>query len=306
MELVSAVRALVAPERHPLHWAWVRSVRDDVPPAALALLDAVIGRQGYVPDFLTSTPGWDLTPDAELERLRATGADEVCKDLVKVELRSSGRRRELIRELLARPGRARAAIAESWGTVWASVMEPHWPQLDRLLRADIGTRVRRVGEHGLAAMVSTLHDAVAWTSDAVEVTLRSHDEVVDCTGTGLLLVPSVFLPNCAAVTELPAHPMLFYPAHGISETWSRRDVDVLTALSALLGTGRARVLMSLAESLSTSETAEACELAASTASYHLAVLRRAGLVSSRRTAHVVLHARTPVGDALISATGRGA
>ncbi len=43
--------------------------------------------------------------------------------------------------------------------------------------------------------MSTLHDAVAWTSDAVEVTLRSHDEVVDCTGTGLLLVPSVFLPS---------------------------------------------------------------------------------------------------------------
>lgn len=306
MELAGAVRTLVDPGRHPLHWGWVRAVRDQVPARAFALLGTLIRSDGYLPDFLTSTPGWELTPEAELERLAATDLDGVRRDLAKVLERSSGRGRELVADLAEDPARTRAAVAEAWEQTWTALMAPHWPALLRLLRADIGTRSRRISEHGLAAMVDTLHDQVAWDGDAVLITLRAHGEVVDCTGTGLMLVPSGFLRSCAAVTELPAHPMLFYPAHGVSETWSRSGSDGAAALAALLGEGRARVLGSLAEPLSTSETAQACGLAVSTASHHLAVLREAGLVDSRRTARMVVHVRTPIGDAVVAAPGRSA
>jgi hypothetical protein len=303
MELAGAVRALLAPEQHPLHWSWVRMVRDQVPAQAFTLLGALVGPDGYLPDFLTSTPGWDLTPAVELGRLREADVAGVRRDLDKVLVRSTGRRRALLEQLVEDPVRTRAAAADAWEQVWAAVLEPHWPTLERLLRADVGTRTRRIGEHGLAAMVGTLHERVSWDGDAVRIAMRTHSEVVDCTGTGLMLVPSVFLRSAAAVTEQPAHPMLFYPAHGISETWSRHDVEARAALAALLGEGRGRVLSSLAEPLSTSETAQACELALSTASHHLAVLRDAGLVDSRRTARMVLHARTAVGDALVAASG---
>jgi DNA-binding transcriptional ArsR family regulator len=150
-------------------------------------------------------------------------------------------------------------------------------------------------------MVGTLHDDVAWVGDTVQVTLRTHSAVIDCTGTGLMLVPSVFRRTCGVVADPPAHPMLFYPAHGFSETWHEQHAEHGAALRTLLGDGRARVLHSLAEPLSTSETARACALAVSTASHHLTVLREAGLVDSRRAAQMVLHARTPIGDALVAA-----
>jgi len=122
-----------------------------------------------------------------------------------------------------------------------------------------------------------------------------------------MLVPSVFRRTCGVVGDAPAHPMLFYPAHGISETWQEQEADNGTALALLLGDGRARVLTSLSEPLSTSETAQACELAVSTASHHLKVLHQAGLIDSRRAAQMVLHGRTPLGDALVVApTGRRA
>lgn len=304
MELAGAVRTLVDPGQHPLHWGWVRQVRDRVPARAVTLLGTLVGSAGYLPDFLTSTPGWDLTPDVELARLRDANLSAMDRDLAKVMVRSSGRRRAVVEQLATDLVRTRAAVADAWQEVWAALLEPQWRAIERLLRADVGSRARRISEHGLAAMVSTLHDQVAWKGDAVEVAIPTHSQVIDCTGTGLMLVPSVFRRTCGVVGDAPAHPMLFYPAHGISENWHEDKNDGGAALAMLLGEGRARVLTSLVEPLSTSETARACELAVSTASHHLTVLRAAGLIDSRRVAQMVLHARTPIGDALVAAPTR--
>jgi DNA-binding transcriptional ArsR family regulator len=301
MELAGAVRTLVDPRQHPLHWGWVRGVREHVPAAAFQLLGALIGGAGYLPDFLTSTPGWDLTPDVELARLRKTDLGGIRRDLHKVIVRSSGARRAIVEQLAADPAQTRTLVANAWEEVWQAVLDPQWRTLERLLRADIGSRARRISEHGLAAMVATLDDQVSWLGDSVLVAIPTHSQVIDCTGTGLMLVPSVFRRSCGVVGDAPAHPMLFYPAHGISETWHGQAVGDGAALGSLLGDGRARVLSTLTEPLSTSETARACELAVSTASHHLTVLRDAGLVTSRRVAQMVLHARTPIGDALVAA-----
>ena len=149
-------------------------------------------------------------------------------------------------------------------------------------------------------MIDTLHDGVSWGADAVRVELSAHEEVLDCRGSGLVLVPSVFSRRCAALTEPPAQPTLFYPALGVTETWSDDDADHGAALGALLGDGRARLLRCLQEPLSTTETAAVSELAISTASHHLSVLRAANLVDSRRMGAAVFHARTPLGDALVA------
>ncbi|WP_432548340.1 ArsR/SmtB family transcription factor [Kineococcus sp. SYSU DK004] len=52
---------------------------------------------------------------------------------------------------------------------------------------------------------------------------------------------------------------------------------------------------------STSESAARAGLAVSTASHHLSTLRAGGLVQSRRSGAPVLHARTALGDALVTA-----
>jgi DNA-binding transcriptional ArsR family regulator len=283
MELAGAVRTLLDPAHHPLHWAWIRQARSRVPQDALALLGTLIGGSGYFPDFLVSEASWDLTAQEELRRLQHADLDILSRDLEVLIGRATGDRQVLLERLVADPPGARAVVADAWQRAWQALIAPQWTSLDRLVRADVGTRARRVAQHGLGAMIGTLHERVSWHGDSVGVQTRTHSEVVDCTGTGLVLVP------------------VHYPAHGVSETWSQARPSARAAIDDLLGQGRAKVLLALAEPLSTSETALACDLVPSTASHHLQVLRTAGLVDSQRSGRLVLHARTAIGDALLAA-----
>ncbi|MEV0953820.1 DUF5937 family protein [Promicromonospora sp. NPDC050249] len=311
-ELVHAVRTILRPQSAPLHWGWFRSVRAGVhgnvqagvqgkpPTEAFRLMAVISGVDGYMPDFLTATPSGDMTPEEEAERLREVPDERLRFDLEKMVLRSTGARQQEIRDLIAAPDHARKVIVEAWQEVWDTLLAPVWPQMLRLLRADIGVRARRSSDAGLAEMASTLHSTVTWADEMVRVQMRKHEEVVDCGGTGLVLVPSVMMSTggCAVLTERPAQPTIFYPAHGVSETWHRDGADALAALSALLGPTRARLVLELQQPLSTSECAALTELAVSTASHHLTVLRDAGLIDSRRNGVRVLHTRTPLGEAL--------
>ncbi len=301
-ELAHAVRILLNPQRHPLQWGWLRSVKPSVPGPALDRLAAVIRREGYFPDFLTAAPSWDMTPRDEVERLRGVALDAVRFDLNKVLVRSEGRARDLVARMIERPGRTRDMLADAWEQVWEATMAPHWPQVRRLMGADIDLRMRRMGAGGVGAMVSTLHETVSWNRDTIEVALRLHDEDVRCEGSGVVLAPSVMgTARCAVLTEPPVQPSLFYPVDGLSETWIH-GAAAEAALGELLGAGRARVLACLDGPRTTSETGQACAMAVSTASHHLAVLHRSGLVHARREGNRVLHTRTPLGEALL---GRG-
>lgn len=300
LELVHAPRALLRPQTAPLHWGWFRTVQQQARGEAFRLLAVVCGADGYMPDFLTATPSGDMTPEEELERLREVPTERLQFDLQKMVVRSTGARQLEIRDLIEAPDHARRVIADAWQQVWETLLAPVWPQMLRLLRADIAVRARRSSDAGLAHMAATLHSTVTWADEVVRVQMRHHEEVVDCGGTGLVLVPSVMMPTrgCAVLTERPAQPTIFYPAHGVTETWYRDGADALDALTALLGHARARLILELQQPLSTSECAELTDLAVSTASHHLTVLRDAGLVDSRRTGARVLHTRTPLGEAL--------
>lgn len=66
----------------------------------------------------------------------------------------------------------------------------------------------------------------------------------------------------------------------------------------LLGANRAAILGGLGEPATTTALAHRHGLALSSVSAHLAVLRDAGLLTSRRYGHQVLYERTPLGGAL--------
>lgn len=301
-ELCHAIRVLQRPAEHPLQWGWLRNVRDRVPREAFDLLALVIGAEGYFPDFFTATPSWDMTPDDEAARLRTVPPDLMRADLAKMILRSTGARQAAITRLREQPERARELIADAWADAWAALLAPVWVQLERILRADIAVRSRRAATEGLAGMVATLHPTVAWNGDAVRVGMRLHSEVLDCRGSGLVLVPSVFGgQRCAVLTEPPAQPTLFYPAHGVTETWARDPEEAERALGALLGPARAGILLASHEPRTTSQVAADAALAISTASHHLTVLRDAGLVASTRNGSRMLHLRTPLGEAMVGA-----
>lgn len=302
-ELCHAVRALQRPDHHPLQWGWMRSTRGAIPRDDFDVLALLIRDDGYFPDFLTTTPTWELTPEAEADRLRDIDDSRFEVDMTKVLVRTEGTaRRVAVQRMLDHPDRARAMIADAWLGVWRAAIAPVWTQLERLLRADIAVRARRIAESGVGAMIQTLHERVAWQDGAVRVTMRIWSEVVDCRGSGLVLVPSVMGSNgCNVLTEPPAQPALFYPAQGVTEAWARDPTEVTTALGALLGPARARILLDAHEPRTTSQVARDSALAISTASHHLTVLRDAGLLSSTREGARMLHRRTPLGEALVGA-----
>ncbi len=301
-ELCHAVRAILRPDEYPLQWGWMRATRGAIPRDDFEVLALLIRDEGYFPDFLTTTPTWELTPEAEAERLRAIDDARFQVDMTKVLDRSDGARRVAVQRMLDHPDRARAVIAEAWMSVWRTAVEPVWPQLERLLRADIAVRSRRIAEGGIGAMIGTLHDRVHWADGAVRVTMRIWSEVVDCRGSGLVLVPSVMgSTGCFVLTEPPARPTLFYPAQGVTATWARDPADVATTLGALLGPARARILLDAHEPRTTSQVARDSGVAISTASHHLTILRDAGLLAATRDGARMLHRRTPLGEAMVGA-----
>ncbi|WP_022892953.1 ArsR/SmtB family transcription factor [Agromyces subbeticus] len=301
-ELTHAIRVLQRPGDQPLQWGWLRSVRDRVPQEPFELMAVIIGVEGYFPDFLTATPGWDMTPADEAERLAAVRPELLRADLTKMLARSTGARNAAIARMIEHPLRARAMISEAWGELWRALIAPVWPQLDRLLRADIAVRARRIATEGIAVMAAGLHESVTWQGEAVRVRMRKHSELVDCRGSGLVLVPSVMGgTGCAVLTEPPAQPTLFYPAQGVTETWARDSAEASRSLGALISPARARILLTSHDPRTTSQVATDCGIAVSTASHHLTVLRESGLVASVRDGARVLHSRTPLGEAMVGA-----
>ncbi len=302
-ELCNAVRVLQRPEEYPLQWGWLRGARSRMPRPAFELLATVIGAEGYFPDFFTATPTWDMQPADEFERLRTVSPELMRVDLRKMVLRSTGARQHAIQRMLDDPLRARAMLADAVESMWEAVLAPVWVQLERILRADIAVRARRIATDGLAGMVGSLHRTLAWSDDVVRVELRMHREELDCRGSGLVLVPSVFTAQgCTVLTEPPAQPTIFYPAQGVTETWARDAGSAAEALGALLGPARAGILLDAHAERTTSQVASDAGLAISTASHHLSVLRESGLVASRRDGARMLHLRTPLGEAIAGAT----
>ncbi|HWV48527.1 MAG TPA: winged helix-turn-helix domain-containing protein, partial [Microbacterium sp.] len=155
---------------------------------------------------------------------------------------------------------------------------------------------------GISAMAGDLHERVSWGDGAVRVRLRKHSEQVDCRGIGLVLVPSVMSSwGCMVLTEPPAQPTLFYPARGVTAGWARDSTETVAALGALLGPARAGILLAAGSARTTSQVARDAEIAVSTASHHLTVLRDAGLIASERDGNRMLHLRTPLGEAMVGA-----
>lgn len=299
-ELCLAVGALQTAASQPLHWGWLRAVAGRAPAASWGVFTDLIAPHGYFPDFLSLTPAPDMTPDEQLDLLRAVPAERIRADLAKVVHRATGARRDRVAAMREDPDATRARVAEAWRELWDALLAPYWPLVRRLLLADVALRSREAGGAGVAAMVAALHPRVSWRGDAVEVRMRQWSEEVPCEGSGLLLVPTVLgAPYCSVITEPPAPPMVFYPAHGVSEAWHRSTAGSLAALAGVLGEGRARLLTTLDVPRSTTDAARAGGLAIATASHHLDRLRAAGLVDRHRDGRRVLHARTPLGDALV-------
>lgn len=284
-EVVASLRVLRDPGAHALHLPWVSRVRPRLPELSETLLWRLVpAGPAYVPDFLTPPPAGLLAGlDEELDALLATPADVVAR-----EVPGAGPAQRVL-----------ARLAEEVRAYHAVALAPDWPRIRTLLEAEVFARARRLAADGVQGLLNDLHEQVSWADDTLSIAQRwcTADDVPD--GGGLVLIPSVFVWPSVLSVAAPA-AQLAYPPRGLGALWECPP-EGPSALAAVLGRTRARLLVELAAPASTTALADRTGLTAGGVSQHLTVLRAAGLVTTHREGRWVLNARTTLADALLTA-----
>ena len=237
------------------------------------------GRPGPSPEPGPPDPA-GLDPSGP--HMPATSADSVAW---LAEMLTSGRRMDHLGEALAHYHHA--------------ALGPYMPRIRALIDADRAVRARALMDGGVEELLDTFRPALRWRPPVLEADYPV-DQELRLNGRGLLLVPSVFCdrtPISLLDPSLP--PTLVYPVgHPRDDPADRGDAD--DVLAALIGSTRGEVLRRLGEAgASTSELARLVGISAASASQHASVLRRSGLVVSRRAGNAVVHRVSPLGTALI-------
>jgi DNA-binding transcriptional ArsR family regulator len=258
-------------------------------------------------DFLSPVPASvSTTIDDLLAQVRATPLDEVRHDVGEA-LRQQPDMAARVRRILT-GGQAAAYCADILAAAWQALLEPEWPTLRAILERDVIHRAGQLTSKGWAAALAGLHPQLTWLPGQIELTRWRGDQDATLAGRGLLFVPSVFVwPRLAISLDPPWPPALIYPARGVAALWEIAPLHRGPAdggpLAPLLGTSRAAILRALDEPASTTQLAAILGQSLGGLGGHLAVMRRAGLLTRARSGRSVLYWRTAVGDALVAASG---
>ncbi|MEU1513106.1 winged helix-turn-helix domain-containing protein [Streptomyces sp. NPDC005811] len=189
--------------------------------------------------------------------------------------------------------------------VWRVAVAPYWEHVRGYLEAECEARGRVLMAGGVELLLTTLHSKITWRAPVLEIH-DGPDEDIRLDGRGLVLTPSVFLAhrpgrvtrrlaeNGPVVLAFAAPP----DTHQAAGLWDEPD-DSGQSLGALVGQTRAAALHALRSSCTTSQLADRLGISAAGASQHTAILRRAGLITTRRIRNTVLHTLTPLGVALL-------
>lgn len=170
------------------------------------------------------------------------------------------------------------------------------------LRSSVDAELVRVGQSllssGAGAELDGLGAGVGFDGRTLTVAGDYGGDVdVELAGRGLRLIPTYFWRRPAYTDEGVDTPVLVYPiARPRPHEWAAAEA---VALEKLLGRNRARVLRAAVSGGGTGELARALGISAASASEHLAVLRDAGFVVSRREGKSVRHQLTALGAAAL-------
>ncbi|GGU71008.1 ArsR family transcriptional regulator [Streptomyces litmocidini] len=301
-ETHSAVRVLARPAKQGYHLPWMRRIAGAARELDLGPLQLLMPLRGHSPDFLYPPPlGPAAAFEDEITAVRETDPALALDDFERALAETPGAADTAEgRRLLADPAGAVGRLADLLRAAWEALIAPEWPRLRALLEADVAYHSRRLAEGGLERLLGELHPAFDWAAETATLRVAypgEHDRPLD--GQGLVLMPSVFTwPDVVSGFDPPWQPTVVYPARGIGGLWSEPAGRTPEALARLLGPVRADVLCALDEPMGTTALAHLLGRAPSSVSSHLAVLRDAGLLTSRRYGHQVLYERTPLGIAL--------
>ena len=256
-----------------------------VPASARRLLE-VVPAHGSVPDFLAPEGASSL--EEALDIVVSTPDRLIRDDLTTHPRPASSWTLDLADGCVS----ARKELASSLRDFHDHVLERLWPAIEHVLVADLRFRAWQLATKGLAATVDGLHGGIRWCDGTIEVD-SPVDADVELAGRGLQLMPSLW--TRPGFTGRWTHPTLVYPLGRFAWTAPAETRSHGDPLSAVLGTTRARVLRALADEHTTSGLAGELGISLTSASTHAAILRDAGLVTTRREGQSVRHTLTPLG-----------
>ncbi|MFD6431427.1 helix-turn-helix domain-containing protein [Streptomyces venezuelae] len=274
-------------------------------PAAVRLLSPLAPPEGYCLDFLTpAASGRSLTDQVEL--LRATPRTVIRKELDEFHRQHSGRR--LPSWAAGLPDGETGMLdrlADAATTFFDACLTPYWQRIGNAVAQDRMRRTTLLARGGWEAVLATLHPSARWSHPVLELDYPV-DQDLHLRGRGLILQPSFFCryrPTSLFDPHLP--PVLLYPIeHEAGWAGPIRSLDRSASLrtsAQLLGVVRARLLQAAADGTSTTgELARRAHTSAPNCSRHLAALRQAALIHSRRHRNTTLHTITPLGIALLN------
>jgi DNA-binding transcriptional ArsR family regulator len=299
-ELDSLLRILAGLTHRPLPKAWstrlgpiFQRLRQETE------LDAVLALHSryHGPGFLAAPPkGLAQGIADDLATVRATPVT-----LARREVHACLERRPATDARVAEVLRSRDVVGRLAATLeraWRELLAADWPRLRAICERDVLHRAAELGRAGWAAAFEGLPH-VRWRAGGIDVARISSAATVRLHGSGLMLIPSVFVwPGMAAFIEDPWPRAIIYPARGVGALWEQKGPTAPAALAGLLGRSRARLLAALESPASTTQLAKTLDLAAGAVGDHLRILLRAGLLERSRAGRSVLYRRTPLGDAL--------
>ncbi|MFF3291469.1 ArsR/SmtB family transcription factor [Streptomyces sp. NPDC003023] len=273
-------------------------------PVTALLVRVALGRHRWIADFLTPVPSREGQAQGgtefydELARIRETPAGTAHADL-EVAHRGS------LPDPLRRPDLpGRVADLLEW--VWREAVAPDWARRRRVIEADVIARTGQLSRAGWAATLDDMHPEMRWLGgNRLQINTRAFPPR-RLMGAQLLLVPVT--PRRGWIsTDRPGSDgsvrrnAVVYPCSG---TLAEPDLAAAPeALTRLLGTGRANVLVLLDSPMSTTHLVATTGQGLGSVGRHLKVLLDAGLVGRRRAGRSVLYYRTDAGDVLVRAQG---
>ncbi|MEV4070327.1 helix-turn-helix domain-containing protein [Nonomuraea fuscirosea] len=187
--------------------------------------------------------------------------------------------------LLADPAAVRARVRHTLEQCAEAFFDATWTRVAPQLAADLRMRHDLRQRHGIGAALASISDALTLTPDGDHIIVdKLQDHATTARHTGITFLPSVFgRPHLVAIHAPGRPPVVQYPVADADPPKPVTLETITLRLEALAHPVRLRLLRTLARGPhTTGELAHAWELTPPEVSRHLAVLRRAGLLTTQR------------------------
>ncbi|MER6900638.1 DUF5937 family protein, partial [Amycolatopsis sp. NPDC000740] len=173
------------------------------------------------------------------------------------------------------------------GTAAEAFFDSAWAGLEPQLAADLRHKQDLVRHKGLRAALDAVSSAVTLSEDGSRIVVDKLQDKATSAQDGVTFIPSVFgSPHLVVVHAAGWQPVVQYPVADAAAPVPLETVEL--RLDALAHPVRLRLVRTLARSPhTTSELAHTWDLSAPEVSRHLAVLRRAGLLTTKRQGRYV-------------------